>query len=202
MSINFQYRTNIILIPLFLSCVVSVAAAQELNIAPDILKLREQNLKKIEATEKKAAADQEGEKKLPKSGSLSDSGSGYSGTTLGGTWGGDALAKTPISGSVSKKNGDEWQLKLFNTSEDRYQVSVSVVQYDANNRKVKSDAYPYTLNPAQSVQRVFRVSAITTRCSLELNNWKKFPRQKSAEELQQEIEQKKKELEELESQIQ
>ncbi|NLF26053.1 MAG: hypothetical protein GX589_10415 [Deltaproteobacteria bacterium] len=158
-----------------------------------------------QTTAKKTAAKNEKKEKLPPSGLIAGTKTGeFGGTQIDGPWGGihtSGSKADPISGSCSKKDSFTWTLKVFNNSKDKYNVNLAMLQFDVRNRQLKSDAFFSQIGPGQSIERVFPSHPDAAQCAVKLNNWKKIQRKKSAEELQQEIEKKKKELQGLESEV-
>ena len=151
-------------------------------------------------------AGQEKKRELPQTGVLSGTGGGAAaGVAMEGPWGGTSLegkdSGNPIGGSVSRLSDRDWVAKVANSSEDRYRVTVAVVQYDERNRRLKSDTFSLSLQPKETVERPFRANPSTSHSMLELKSWKRFPKQKTADELKKEIENKKKEMAELEQQL-
>jgi len=141
--------------------------------------------------------------KLPPSGLIAGSKTGeYGGTQIDGPWGGidtSGSKKDPITGSCAKSDPFNWKVKVFNNTKDRYNVNLGLIQFDVRNRELKTDTFFAAIPAGQKMERVYAAHPDATQCAVKLNNWKMIPRKKSAEELQREIEKKKRELEELQS---
>lgn len=114
---------------------------------------------------------------LPKSGSLSVSGSSGYGNTVGVDlpWGGGAA---PVSGSVSKLSQREWVVKVFNNSKDSYSVDVEVVSYGDGGKKLTSKFDSFNLKPKGKGERKVNVHPSTVSCALNLRNWKNLSESK------------------------
>lgn len=129
----------------------------------------------------------EGEEKKdpPKSGVLSRTfTSGERGKQVPLPWGQESETdQAPISGSVSKISTNEWRAKVMNNSEeDKYSVSVSVVQFDKLGKQIKRDSFSLVLAPKASAERTVKGSGTTFDAQLNLNSWKKFPNKKKKED--------------------
>lgn len=124
-------------------------------------------------------------KQLPKSGSLSSSGTlGTGDHAVGLPWGSDAIrGGAPVSGSVSKANEKQWTLKLFNNSKDTYDVNLSVMQFNERKVRVKTDHYSYKLGPRAKTQRQVSSAIGAAFAELSLDSWKKTAAPPTAEEL-------------------
>lgn len=159
----------------------------------------------LAADEAVPAEKQDPYKDLPKRGSLAGSiDSGYGNTTVEGPWGGvdtEGENSSPIQGSVTKLDERTWLLKLFNNAEDKFRVNVEVVQYNLQNKRVKSNNFSFSIAGGESVERRITASPVTAHCVVNLRDWKAYPKQKSSKEIKEEIETRKKELKELESQL-
>ena len=142
---------------------------------------------------------------LPKKGSLAGSlDSGYGNTSIEGPWGGTSTEGengSPIQGSVSKLDERTWMMKVFNNSEDKFRVTLQVAQYSVDNKKLKTNTYSYTLAGKGSVDRRISTHPSTAHCVLNLTNWKHLSKPMNVEEIKKQIEEKKKELAELEAQL-
>ena len=153
----------------------------------------------------KAAEEGGSKSSLPSSGLIAGSKTGeYGGTQIDGPWGGIKTSggkADPISGSCSKSGTFSWSLRVFNNTEDRYNGSLQMLQFDTRNRQLKSDSFFAAIPAGQKVERVYQAHPDSAQCAVKLNNWKLIPRKKSQAELQQEIDQKKKELSELEGEV-
>jgi hypothetical protein len=127
-------------------------------------------------------------KKLPKEGVLSQSFSAAGGGSQNAEvpWGSDLLGDKgpPVSGSVSRIGNREWSMKVLNTSDDTYSVSLEVVQMRRGAQKLKSDYYSYTLKPKQAVEKTFKAAQGAEECTLKLNKWKKIGSKKKEEQKQ------------------
>jgi len=154
-------------IALFLMLCSSSAAAEDIELPVEEMKIRDENVKTITNLNSK---------KLPQRGVLSDSVSGYD-MQSGGMWGGQSVSAkekvAPIAGSVSKLSNTEWLMKVFNNSKEPYQVGVAIVQYNIDGHKVGALHYQYSLDAGKSVERKIKVSTTVDRCVLELERWKK-----------------------------
>lgn len=131
------------------------------------------------------------EKDLPASGALASSGHfgrGNTGADLpwGSTDGGITNGGSPISGSITRINPNEWQLKVFNNSKDSYSVSLQVFQYNSSGSKVKTDSLSYSLAPGKSAERKIPAGISSDRAELNLGNWKKLGGSKKSKETQSE----------------
>lgn len=149
-----------------------------------------------------AGASKKEKKKLPQSGLIAGTKTGeYGGTQIDGPWGGIHTTgkQDPISGSCSKTGSFSWTLKVFNNTKNRYNVSLGLVQYDIRNRQLKSDTFFAAIAAGQKIERVYQSHPDATQCAVQLNNWKAIERKKSPEELKEEIDNKKKELADLEN---
>lgn len=116
-------------------------------------------------------------KTLPKTGSLSSSGSFGSGSAaVDVPWGDEDAAKggAPISGSVSRLDAGQWLMKVFNNSKTAYSVNLEVVQFDKSGKRVKGDFYSYVLQPGKSAERKVGSASSTEYAELKLNNWRKM----------------------------
>ncbi|RMG40378.1 MAG: hypothetical protein D6719_11095 [Candidatus Dadabacteria bacterium] len=130
-----------------------------------------------------ALDEQEEEEKLPPSGTLASTvGGGYGDARVDIPWGSDAKGGAPISGSVSRAADGKWLMKVFNNSEDIYDVNLEVVQYDSRGRKIKSDHFTYRLKPGGSEERIVSGRSNTKNAALRLNGWKKISTKKKKQD--------------------
>ncbi len=116
-------------------------------------------------------------KELPKSGSLSMSGSfGGGKVVMEPAWGSDtdssADAGAPISGSVARLNERNWEARIINNSKKSYAVDLEMLQYDQKGSTVKRDSFSYTLKPGQTQARTVSASLNSTAAELKLSKWK------------------------------
>jgi len=132
---------------------------------------------------KEAQADAPKKKvELPKSGSLSTSGTfGHGTNNANSSWGRGEADGAPISGSVSRLSDREWKMVVVNQSKDKYQVDVSVKQYTQNGGTAKSDHFSYTLKPGEKTDRTVSSAFNSARAELSLDHWKKFETAKKKE---------------------
>lgn len=130
-----------------------------------------------------AAPAEKKEKELPKSGTLSTSAtSGSVNSKVPDVWGSDNDSKesaAPISGSVSKSDASNWEMKVFNDSDDTYSVNLSVIQKNERGAQVKTDAYSYTLKPKQSERRKITAGVGATSASLDLRSFNNLTKKKT-----------------------
>ncbi|MEZ4754658.1 MAG: hypothetical protein R3A13_10200 [Bdellovibrionota bacterium] len=121
---------------------------------------------------------------LEKSGTLSSSVSaGFSNQKVPKPWGGDVLGneQAPISGSVSRATNNEWIMRVFNNSEDKYRVTLEVAQYGRAGRKIKGDHFSYSLKPGETVERNIRGTNGTESADLKLKSWKNLSKKAETE---------------------
>lgn len=127
------------------------------------------------------AAPDAPKKELPRSGTLSGTSvSGTGGKSVDAPWGSEDVINggAPISGSVSKVSERQWNMRIFNNSEDTYSVDLEVAQLNERNTKVKSDHYSYTLRPKQTAERSISAYSNTKQCTLNLLSWKNLTEHK------------------------
>lgn len=136
--------------------------------------------KKIDSDTKKDQALQ-----LPKTGVLATSQAGTGRVTASGAWGDEGVTSgtsAPISGSVSQLGWNEWVMKVFNSSQDDYRVTVRVVQYGDHGKQISAPSFTLTLKAGQSAQRTIKSSPLVKNCSLEMRNWKNLSEEKRKQE--------------------
>lgn len=136
--------------------------------------------KKVESDTKKSQTPQ-----LPKTGLLATSQSGSGSMSTGSAWGDQGITSSggaPISGSVSQAGWNEWLIKVFNTSQDDYRVTVRVVQYGDKGKQIGAPSFTFTLKAGQSAQRSIKSSPLVKNCSLEMRNWKNLSEEKRNQE--------------------
>ena len=129
-------------------------------------------------------ADISSKKELPKSGSLSFSGSagGNGSFGVGMPWGSDEQGDSPISGSVSRAGTDAWMMRVFNNSKDTYSVSLRVVQKNERGTQVKSDSFSYVLKGGQKAERKVSSVPASKAGELMLDKWKNLTPKKKKED--------------------
>lgn len=119
------------------------------------------------------AEAQEKKRELPKSGTLSATAG--RGNVVEGVWGGVDLSgeqAPPVSGSVSRIDPNNFQMRAFNNSKDTYSLSLQVVQVDQRGNAVKRDSFSYTLKPNQSAERTVRSAPGAVDARLDVLRWK------------------------------
>ena len=141
---------------------------------------------------------EEEENPFPQTGILAGTSSGgYGGTSIGGWAQEDQREPAPISASVSRAGRDEWQVGVFNNSEDKYRVGIEVIQLGERGRRLKGTSMSLSLKPGDSVQRTVRQANGAIDAQVKLRNWKNLTK-KDKSTMESEIARKKRELEELE----
>ncbi|MEY4668464.1 MAG: hypothetical protein RL518_1163 [Pseudomonadota bacterium] len=105
-----------------------------------------------------SVAQVKSDKELPKSGNLSTTfNTGRAASTAPEPFGFDELRRdevSPLTGSISRINPGEWQIRVFNNSKsDTYSVNVEALQLNESLRVVKRDVFTYTLSPNSSKQQ-------------------------------------------------
>lgn len=125
------------------------------------------------------------DKKLPKQGSLASTFvTGRSVTTSPEPFGFDELnrnEKSPITGSVSRLKPGEWQLKVFNNSQqDTYAVDVQVLQLNDALVVVKRDFFSYTLPPQGSKSQSISEASGVKGAEMSLTKWRNLTSKKKA----------------------
>lgn len=141
---------------------------------------------------------------LPSSGLIAGTKTGeYGATVIDGPWGGIKTGDNPnpISGSCSKSGSFNWTLRVFNNTEDRYDASLQMVQYDIRNRELKSDNFFSSLSAGQKLERIYPAHPESAQCAVKLNHWKMIPRKKSQEEVEKLLEKRQKQVSDLQSQL-
>lgn len=124
------------------------------------------------------------EAELPQSGSLASSvAGGYGNSKVAEPWGGSVIeGNAPLAGSVSKLSDREWRMRLFNNSEDTYDASVEVVQYDQRGSRLKSDNFSFRIKGGNSVERTVSSRSSTYNAEVKLKSWKNLTPKKDEEE--------------------
>jgi len=111
---------------------------------------------------------------LPSAGTLFSTSTGSTNRIVNAPWGGinsGGRISAPITGSVSRTAPREWTVRVTNSSEDEYSVSLELVQYRTAGPRVTSDNFSYTLKPGQSVDRQVRAHINATEVDLNINRW-------------------------------
>lgn len=178
------------------------AAALDPNAPGNVLRPDQEALMK----KSRSSAEQQAKKDaLAGKGVISGSMSGgAAGMAMEGPWGGtdiEGSKASPISGSVGRGAERDWVARVVNNSEDTYRANMAVKQYDERGRVIKTDNFSVSLGPKTSTERTFRAHPTALNSDLELKSWKRFPKEKSKAELQQEVDAKKKELSALEQEM-
>lgn len=123
-----------------------------------------------------ATADDKKPKPLPKSGLLaSTSITGAGNTVVTDTFGGEDLTGTdiaPITGSVSRKDEENWSFRVMNNSQDTYSFSVSLKQRDENGNVVKYGSFSFQLRGGQSDSRDVQVGFNASGADLTLDSYR------------------------------
>ena len=136
---------------------------------------------------------------LPSSGFLAGSAIGGNGAVnLQGQWGGPGA---PLTASVSKNSSEEWTLRVYNNSDDKYRASISVQLLDELGKRLKSYPVSATLQPGDVYERRIRPTPRSVNYAIKLSSWKKYEKKKTEAELKEELELKKAEIDLLEKEI-
>jgi hypothetical protein len=128
----------------------------------------------------------ESDKALPKSGNLATSSvSGAASAAIPDPFGEvDPSGRqiSPITGSVSRSNADQWIVKIFNNSKQEYAVTVDVVQragrsgdgaYGAlGGSEVRRDSFSLTLKSGSFSERRVPAGVGAKEVELNLRSWK------------------------------
>lgn len=139
------------------------------------------------------------EEELPSSGFLAGSAIGGNGAVnLQGQWGGP---DAPLTASVSKNSTEEWTLRVFNNSQDKYRASISVQLLDELGKRLKSYPVSATLQGGDVLERTIRPTPRSVNYAIKLNSWRKYEKVKTEAELKAELEAKKAEVDLLEKEI-
>jgi hypothetical protein len=150
------------------------------------------------------AASKKGSGNLPSRGLIAGTATGGFGSTqLDGPWGAGPGEQgvSPVSGSCYKSDSSTWILRAFNNSEDRYSVSLGMVQLDVRNREIRADTFSVSLSAGQSVERKYGAHPQAVNCAVKLNRWTMTAKRKTSGELAKEIDAKKKELDQLQQEL-
>lgn len=145
------------------------------------------------------------ERELPQSGVLSGSTSGGFGShAVAEPWGGvttEGESGAPIQGSASRIDDRTWLVKVFNNSEDKFRVTIQLIQRDGENRKVKTNSFATSIPGGGKEERRMPGHPSATNSEVRLVSWKRFKKKRSAEELQQLIAEKEKEIKDLKAEL-
>ncbi len=133
-----------------------------------------------------ATADDKQPKKLPKSGLLASTAiTGAGNTVVTDTFGGEDLTGSdiaPITGSVSRKDEENWTFRVMNNSQDTYSFSVSLRQRDENGSVVKYGSFSFQLRAGQTDSRDVQVGFNASAADLTLDSYRNITAQRAAEQ--------------------
>ncbi|NDC36948.1 MAG: hypothetical protein EBZ48_02725 [Proteobacteria bacterium] len=114
---------------------------------------------------------------LPQRGSLaSTTDRGYGTQSSPSQWGGLELEgknAPPVSASVARGKRSNWELKVFNNSEDIYTVTIALDQLGSSGGKVKTDSFTFSLKAGAHQTRSVPASASSTGAAATLVSWKR-----------------------------
>lgn len=151
------------------------------------------------------AQEEKKEEALPPSGTLATAGDlGADVKSNEGPWGGINLQddeRPPLSANISKSSATEYTYNVINNSKDRYSGVIYLEQIDKDGRKIKSTPVSINLAAEGKLTRSIKVSPVTSQVVIQLSRWKSTPKKKSEEEIANEINSKKEELKQLETEI-
>ena len=83
-------------------------------------------------------------------------------------------AVSPISGSVSRVSDKQWQMKVYNNTDDSFNADVRVKQINSRGNVIKTDSFSLRLKPKESTDRVIAGLSAAADAQLELVSWKRI----------------------------
>lgn len=120
-------------------------------------------------------------------------------------WGGLSLDSegedNPLSGSIQRLSSTEYSYTIKNNTEDYYAANIKIVEFNKQNRKIKTNTVPVRLKAGEAVTRSQKVRPQTVNIELELSKWKRKEKKKTPEEIKEAIEEKREELRKLEQEL-
>jgi len=114
---------------------------------------------------------------LPPRGPLaSTTNRGYGTQSSPSQWGGFELEgkhNSPVTASVYRGKRTNWELKVFNNSDDFYTVTIALEQLGKSDVKVKVDSFTFSLKAGEHQSRSVPMSASAMGAVANLVSWKK-----------------------------
>lgn len=114
---------------------------------------------------------------LPQRGALASSTDKGFGTQLSPSqWGGlelEGKGNPPLTASVYRGKRGNWELKVFNNSEDLYSATVTLEQLGTTGARVKIDSFTLSLGAGQYEIRSTPAHARSTGATANLVSWRK-----------------------------
>lgn len=147
----------------------------------------------------------ESEENLPATGRLAGTTvGGYGYTGFEGGWGGydiEGEDSAPVTASISRVSAEDWELTVYNNSEDLYKVSLVVEQTDDRSRRLKQNPISVSLKAGESFSRLVRAHVLAKHAAVNLRKWTRVEKKPTRAEIEAEISEKKAEIKELEAQL-
>ena len=115
----------------------------------------------------------------------------------------EATEEVGITGRAFKQlEGDKCVMRVKNEADYKISAQVEVVQFDSNNKRLKSTPFSLSLAAGQSQERDFKAHPKSSKCQFSLKKTKDYKPKRKKKDIEAEIMKKKKELEALTAEIQ